>query len=277
MPLAKEREERFAFGQNWSDFISQHLNADRLAEAKRSLVNFAGLENIKDKTFLDIGCGSGIFSLAAIELGASKVLSFDYDLDSVQCCQRIKEEFAADSNWHIEQGSILDQAYLDQLGDFDFVYSWGVLHHTGSMWQAIENSANLVSQDGNLYIAIYNKSDGFSFFPDGRLGNSKLWEIEKKIYVNLPRFFQWIIDSFAMSAMVVVYLLTLKNPFAKIKEHKELRGMSWAIDIKDWLGGYPYEYASTEEIFKFLKPKGFKLENLISHNGLRCNEFLFSR
>jgi 2-polyprenyl-3-methyl-5-hydroxy-6-metoxy-1,4-benzoquinol methylase len=268
--------EAFAFGKNWRDFVEKHFNEERVEEARQSLVKFTRDYDFRGKRFLDIGCGSGLFSLCAHRLGAD-VTSFDVDADSVACCEFLREREGKPATWRIAHGSVLDEVFLRALGSFDFVYSWGVLHHTGAMWHAIENAAGMVKPGGLLYIAIYNKADGFAFYDDGRFGPSTMWLREKKIYVSLPAFLQRAIDFMVMGAMIALYAVTLQNPVKKIRGHKALRGMSWRIDIKDWLGGYPYEFASVAEIFTFMEPRGFTLKNLISTNGLRNNEFLFLR
>ncbi len=268
--------ENFFFGKNWETFVQDYLNQERITEAEKSLINFLQIDSLKDKTFLDIGCGSGLFSLAAYHLGASKVISFDLDHFSVKCCQYLREKAGTPANWEILVGSILDENFLAKLEKADIVYSWGVLHHTGKMWQAIKNAAKLVADDGLFYIAIYNKANGLAIYPDGRFGPSKFWLIEKKVYFHLPKFLQNFIDYLVMTVLILGYLFTLKNPINKIRSHKELRGMSWRVDIKDWLGGYPYEYASPDEIFKFIRKNfNFSLENLKTNNGLLNNEYLF--
>jgi 2-polyprenyl-6-hydroxyphenyl methylase/3-demethylubiquinone-9 3-methyltransferase len=267
-------DEPFAFGKNWRAFVEKYLNAERVGEAKQSLLKFSKGYDFAGKTFLDIGCGSGLFSLCAHRLGAH-VTSFDVDQDSVGCCEYLHQLDGKPETWKITHGSVLNASFLASLGQFDFVYSWGVLHHTGDMWRAIENAAGRVKDGGTLYIAIYNKADGFAFYDDGRFGPSSLWLLEKKFYAALPTLCQRALDGCVMTAMPMLYCLTLQNPVKKIQSHKALRGMSWAIDIKDWLGGYPYEFASVAEIFNFLEPHGFELKNLISTNGLRNNEFLF--
>jgi 2-polyprenyl-6-hydroxyphenyl methylase/3-demethylubiquinone-9 3-methyltransferase len=269
---------RFAFGKNWQSFVRDHLNQERVEEAKKSLVEFCDGNNlITRKTFIDIGCGSGLFSLVAHQLGACKVVSLDIDPHSVSCCKSLREREGNAPNWEIQHGSILDQKLVSSLGKYDFVYSWGVLHHTGSMWQAIENASNLVAQNGAFCIGIYNKADAWGMYPDGRFGPSRLWVTEKKLYSRMPLIFQNLVDFAVMSALVVMYILTFSNPIKKIRSHKSFRGMSWRIDIKDWLGGYPYEYASVDEVFHFMKERGFSLENLKCNPGLMNNEFLFRR
>src|SRR5690349_14790038 len=147
--------KRFEFGKNWSRFLAV-LDEERIAEAQRSLAQMLEVTNLEGKSFLDVGSGSGLFSLAARRLGA-RVHSFDYDPQSVACGQELKRRyFADDPLWRVEQGSVLDRDYLNPLGSFDVVYSWGVLHHTGAMWEALGNVAPLVAEGGRLFIAIYN-------------------------------------------------------------------------------------------------------------------------
>jgi len=271
-------DDHFAFGKNWQSFVSDHLNQERIDEAKKSMVEFCDANAlITGRTFIDVGCGSGLFSLSAYQLGASSVVSFDLDPHSVGCCKYLKEKEGNSSHWQIKQGSILDNDFVSNLGEYDFVYSWGVLHHTGNMWKAIENASKLVAPKGSFCIAIYNKADAWGLYPDGRFGPSRIWVTEKKLYSRLPSFLQGFIDYSVMSVLVVLYILTLNNPIKKIRSHKQLRGMSWRVDIKDWLGGYPYEYASVDEIFNFVKSLGFSLENLKCNSGLMNNEYLFRK
>jgi 2-polyprenyl-3-methyl-5-hydroxy-6-metoxy-1,4-benzoquinol methylase len=267
----------FAFGKNWQSFVKNYVNPERVDEAKKSLANFLCCDNLEGKSFLDIGCGSGLFSLAAYKLGASKILSFDVDLDSVKCCNYLRESAREPSHWKVLKGSSLDENFVFQLERHDIVYSWGVLHHTGNMWKAIENTVKLVANHGLLYIAIYNKSECLGIYPDGRFGTSSFWQKEKRFYAKSPWFVQSILDHIIMGGLIFLYLATLHNPVKKIRSHKELRGMSWRIDIKDWLGGYPYEYASADEVFNFIKGFGFSLENLKCYNGLGNNEYLFKK
>jgi 2-polyprenyl-6-hydroxyphenyl methylase/3-demethylubiquinone-9 3-methyltransferase len=262
--------ERFQFGKNWRRFLSV-LNEERIAEAEKSLKQMLDVEDLQGKSFLDIGSGSGLFSLAARRLGA-KVHSFDYDPDSVACTQELRRRyFPDDSNWTIEQGSVLDIDYLKSLGQFDIVYSWGVLHHTGAMWQALEGASLLVDKPGRLFIAIYNDQGG----------QSKLWCKVKQLYCS------GILGRALVSGFFIPYfilrglaadLLKSRNPVTRYTEYKKTRGMSVIHDWFDWLGGYPFEVAKPEEIFQFYRDKGFILENLITcGGGLGNNQFVFRK
>jgi 2-polyprenyl-3-methyl-5-hydroxy-6-metoxy-1,4-benzoquinol methylase len=262
---------RFEFGKNWSAFLTV-LDEERIVKAEESLKQMLAVEDLAGKTFLDIGSGSGLFSLAARRLGA-RVHSFDFDSNSFACTSELRNRyFEGDGNWKVEQGSALDRAYIESLGKFDIVYSWGVLHHTGSMWEALENAAVPVAENGRLFIAIYNDTGS----------QAKRWHWIKKTYCRMPKLLK---TPFAVLAIlpdeakgIVKSLVTLK-PMSYIRSwtrYKNDRGMNRWYDIIDWVGGFPYEVASPEEIFEFYKAKGFGLTKMKSKGvGLGCNEFVF--
>lgn len=273
-----ETPEQYDFGTNWRSFIENHLTEASREEALQSLTAFLGLDSLEGRTFVDVGCGSGLFSWAAHKLGAKRVLSFDVNPNSVACCAQLRLDEGEPENWEVREISVLDDAAMRELGEFDIVYSWGVLHHTGEMWRAIENAAGLVKPGGVMWIGIYNRADGMGLYSDGRVGSSQFWEKEKTFYNRLPTVGQRAMDYAAAGGMVAAYILAGRNPVREIRQHNKNRGMSWMVDIRDWLGGWPYEYASVEEIFKFVHQRfGYSLDNVITTNSLRNNEFLFRR
>jgi 2-polyprenyl-3-methyl-5-hydroxy-6-metoxy-1,4-benzoquinol methylase len=270
-----ERGERFAFGANWRSFL-RGLNEARIVAAERSLARWLETESLQGLRLLDIGSGSGLFSLAARRLGAD-VHSFDYDPDSVACTGDLKRRhFDHDGRWHVEQGSVLDPAYMTSLGEYDIVYSWGVLHHTGSMWKAIEAAASRVRMGGRLFIAIYNDQGG----------QSRRWLWIKRAYNALPAWLRPAFFSVTMLPRELLFLMvaTLKGRpgtyFTNIRQYDQvsLRGMSYWYDLIDWVGGLPFEVAKPEQIIDFLHARGFQLRRLSTcGGGLGCNEFVFVR
>ena len=265
------RGERFAFGENWRQFLEQ-LSPEQIVEAERDLRAMLAQEELAGLTLLDVGSGSGLSSLAARRLGA-RVTSFDYDPQCVACGQYLREKyFSGDNGWQIGEGSVLDAKYLRGLGTFDVVYSWGVLHHTGALWQALDNATIPVAPRGRLFVAIYN--------------HQPLWTpvhtALKRAYVGLPRPLAWL-----LGALLVVFyaargfvkdLLLLRPPLARYRNYKRSRGMSWWHDCRDWIGGYPFETARPQAVRDFLATRGFVLEREITcGRGPGCNQFVFRR
>lgn len=264
---------RFQFGANWARFLAD-MDDDRIVEAESSLKEMLQVSNLDGIRFLDIGSGSGLSGLAARRLGA-EVHSFDFDPQSVACTSELKHRyFPGDDKWHIEEGSALDTAYLDTLGKFDVVYSWGVLHHTGAMWVGIENAIRCAAAAGSkLYIAIYN-DQGWK---------SHLWWFVKAIYNRLPR---WLKPSFVFAVMSITYFLvivkyTLKlQPMTAIRpllKDKRFRGMSAKHDRVDWIGGFPYEFASYETLIEYFRTRGFSVLNGRRSSSLGCHELVLVR
>ncbi len=263
------QDKHFGFGKNWSAFLAV-VGETQIAEAERSLREMLESESLAGRSFLDIGSGSGLFSLAAARLGAEKVHSFDYDPHSVNCAREIKRRYMPDAkHWIIELGSVLDAEYVSSLEGYDIVYSWGVLHHTGNMRQALENAVIPLKPGGVLFIAIYNDQ--------GR--ESRFWHGVKRAYNTLPVFLRFLI-----TIPTLLWFWTPKSmgdllrgkPFSSWKNYKQRRGMSAWHDVVDWAGGYPFEVAKPEQIFDFYHTRGFQLRRLRTVGGQSgCNEFVF--
>lgn len=269
------QEVRFSFGKNWGTYIAQYLTEERILAAQQKTLDFLGMEDLRGRRFLDIGCGSGLFSLIAHRLGASEVLSFDIDEDSVGCCRALWEQAGRPDNWTVTTGSILDEDFVESLPRTDIVYSWGVLHHTGQMYNAIRNAAGRIAPGGHFYIAIYNKQEYRSLTS---LRGSHYWVRVKHLYNTGGPLIRFAMRSGYKAKDIIGMLASFKNPFRAIRNYSSMRGMSWSVDITDWLGGYPYEFARVDEIFTFCRREcGLELENVKSTNSLGCNEFLFRR
>lgn len=261
---------RFGFGRNWEHYLKEHFSEERVQISQDHLLKFLKLENLNGKTFLDIGCGSGLHSLAALRAGATRIVSFDYDVHSVLAAQMLRKYEGNPESWEVKQGSILDRQFIASLEPADIVYSWGVLHHTGSMWQAVENLQPLIADDSIVYLALY---DDITYF-DLPLTH---WVEVKKQY-NLANWFGKKKIEFEY-----IWQFYLQRKISKIpelirqaREYKKGRGMDLYRDAVDWLGGWPFEYASVDAVKKFASQRlGLELTNLAT--GQACAEYLFKR
>jgi len=261
--------ERYDFGRNWASFIDTNFSAERRNIAKQRLLDFLKRQDLQNLSFLDIGSGSGLHSMAAYDAGAARIHSFDYDEVSVQTTARLKGIAGAAANWTVERGDVLDLDYLRNLGLWDIVYSWGVLHHTGAMWNAIDNAAGRVAPNGLFFIALYSSNVASP--------STEFWLDVKKQY-NLAdasgkRWMEfWYLWRFGLDRNPLRLPLLIKQIYDKKKQ----RGMNYMTDVRDWLGGWPMEYADDQQVIETMKKThGFALINI--SQGEACTEFLFAR
>lgn len=265
---------RFRFGRNWRRFL-RTVDERSIREAERRLIEFLGVSSLSGQTFLDVGSGSGLHSLAARRLGAD-VMSFDYDPESVQATRDLRDKFGFEADkWRVEIGSVLDSEYLESLGKFDIVYSWGVLHHTGAMWEALQKVQIPVKDGGKLYIAIYNDKGEVS----------RWWSQRKRQYCSLPFilkpiYFVWVYTPVELKKSGLFgrsqkRRQRLPEYVRSWRNYKENRGMSGFYDMIDWIGGYPYEFAKAEDLVSFYEKSGLRLVRLARNDGTGNHELVF--
>lgn len=265
---------RFGFGKNWEHFVEKQFSDERVAIAQKHLLEFLGLEDLEGRSFLDIGCGSGLHSLAAHRAGARRVVSFDYDEDSVRTTRKLRELAGNPESWTVMQGSVLDEAFMSKLEPADVTYSWGVLHHTGEMWRAIANTCAVVPPGGLLYIALYD----YDTVAKGRYA-PEFWLEIKKMYNETGRVFR---------ALLVTWYVwdqglgrrfkrnRIQKLWRRIRGYKGSRGMAYFTDVRDWLGGWPMEFARVPEVEAFCRERA-GLERINLSTGEANSEYLFRK
>lgn len=263
------QKNRFEFGANWTAFLTQ-LDDRKIEISKSDLSTLLKVSDLKGLSLLDAGSGSGLSSLVSRQLGAH-VTSFDYDPLSVACTNELRQRyFPNDTAWNVLQGSVLDMEFLQTLGEFDIAMSWGVLHHTGDMWKAMDNIRHLVKPGGMLFIALYN-DQGLQ---------SRIWLYVKKFYVRSPRWMKKVILGPAYLVLwgpTTVLDFIKGRPFATWRADRG-RGMTPHYDLVDWVGGLPFEVAKREDVVEFYNHHNFELVNMVSvDKGLGCNQFVFRR
>lgn len=267
--MTKEEDQRFEFGKNWSDFIQKHFSSEKVEISKNHILKFMDRQDLNGLSILDIGCGSGLHSIAMLESGATSVHGFDYDPNSVAASRYVQEQVGKPANWTAEQGSVLDDAFVESLPQYDFVYSWGVLHHTGEVWHAIRNAAGRVKPGGLFYIALYSADVQVN-------PTAEFWLAVKRRYVAGGWMTRRLMDLWYIVRFELDYSpRKLPAFFERAREYKKSRGMNIYTDIRDWLGGWPMEFVYDKEAVDFVEKLGFKMTKIVT--GEANTEFLFVR
>jgi 2-polyprenyl-3-methyl-5-hydroxy-6-metoxy-1,4-benzoquinol methylase len=271
-PRVAAPDDAFGFGRNWQDYVAEHLTPERERIARDSVRDLVG-EDLTGRSFLDVGSGSGLFSLAAHELGAAPIVSVDVDPDSVASTRALRERAGAPDSWTVRPGSILDDQLVAELEPADVVYSWGVLHHTGDMWTAIANTMRLVKPGGRVVIAIYNDAHAKRFV------GPRQWVTIKRQYNRAPAPLKRVMEALYVVWDGLTVLRRHENPIKRIRNYRRDRGMEYYTDVKDWLGGYPYDYANAGEIVAFGEKHGLGAVDVraVPDTDLALNEIVFER
>jgi SAM-dependent methyltransferase len=263
----KDVSRHFEFGENWQDYAST-IDEGHVQRAMESMERLLTKEELVGHSFLEIGSGSGIHTLSALRLGASSALATDIDPDSVKTTSSMLQRFAPDLTWLSEEKSVFDL----QTDGFDIVYSWGVLHHTGNMYGAIDKALEQVRPDGLVCLALYRKT-----------ALCWLWKIEKRFYTWAPEGIRKLLRGLFVSIFRLACLVKGVSFKKYVTDYQSDRGMSYYHDIHDWMGGYPYESVSPKELTSYVEPKGYTLVRSITRPGgtgifgSGCDEFVFRK
>lgn len=266
--MESANEERFEFGDNWQRYLTTYFNEEHLAAAQVKLESMLGVTSLRGSSFLDIGSGSGIHSLAAARLGCAPILSVDLDPKSVQATASLRDTILPEEWWTVKQGSILDEDFVRTLGQWQFVYCWGVLHHTGNVWKGLAHTLELVKPGGILYLALYSADVQINPGPE-------YWLTLKQRYLRAGPLTRRLMEI----AYIIKIELTL-SPDSVVRLWRKIRkpdsrGMRYMSDVRDWLGGWPMEFVWDSEVLSFTKERGFEL--LKMETGEANTEFILQR
>jgi 2-polyprenyl-6-hydroxyphenyl methylase/3-demethylubiquinone-9 3-methyltransferase len=256
----------FSFGKNWQQFIEKNFSDDRVRISQKHLLDFLDTRNLEGKYFLDIGCGSGIHSLAAFRSGASRIVSLDVDPYSVKTTEKIREMAGNPLHWEVCEGSILDPAFVSRIKPAEIVYSWGVLHHTGDLWTALRNSAGLIRPGGLFYVALYEKTADSPYWIETKKRYNRSSTVDKR-RMELSYVYRTFFRTRSLSQ--------IRESIRYIRKYRETRGMEFWTDVRDWLGGWPYEPSTQEEVTDFCTELG--LSTLKVRTGEANIEYLFGK
>jgi SAM-dependent methyltransferase len=265
------QDSHFAFGENWASY-AKLVSEARITQATERLRHLVGGQ-LDGKRFLDIGCGSGLHALAALRLGAASVLAIDLDPNSVATARQLLQGAAAGKSWDVQHGSVFELSAAT-VGQFDVVYSWGVLHHTGDMYRALRCATSLVGRDGRLVVALYRRTP-----------LCWLWKLEKRWYAKASRRSQSVARRLYIATFRTLYVLVKRRSFSSyVKDYSQQRGMDFEHDVHDWLGGWPYESASIAQLERFMRQLGLRQERRhlapFASSGIlgsACDEYVYVR
>jgi SAM-dependent methyltransferase len=270
------QDSHFAFGKNWADY-AKLVRDEQIAKATEGLQRLAA-GSLQGKRVLDIGCGSGLHALAALRLGAAEVVSIDIDTHSVATARALLELHAPGKPWRVLELSVFD-ADPQALGRFDVVYSWGVLHHTGDMYRALRQAARLVAPNGQFIFALYRLTRLCWF-----------WKIEKRWYARAGARAQAVARSVyvALMRLVWAFVVRFRDPnvgtFASyVRSYSNNRGMDFYHDVHDWMGGWPYESISPQQVERLMSELGMRRVRAFTLEGMRmglfgsgCDEYVYA-
>ena len=268
--MTSDDKSRFEFGANWADFVDKNFSQERVDISRRHLLGFLGRESLEGLSVLDIGCGSGLHSLAAWQAGARRILGFDYDPKSVETTRTLHHLAGSPETWQVMQGSVLDEAFMAGLPPADLVYSWGVLHHTGDVWRALRLACGRVAPGGQFYLALYSADMQVDPPPE-------YWLDVKRRYVAASSWRRrWMELWFLFRHRMNCKPWRLPALLLHALRYKKSRGMNYMTDVRDWLGGWPMEFCYDADVVRFVTGEGgFRLEKM--KTGEANTEFLFSK
>lgn len=168
------------FDHQWKKVLAENSSLENFNQYKcneeqvKKFLTLTGMKSIfkktsffKGKKCLDVGCGPGRWTCAMQRLGAKNVDSFDLSPEAIEICRKINSK-----------AYVFNLMNLVPNLDYDFVLSWGVLHHTSDPRKAFAKVVSQVKKGGMLHVMLYDSKN--DWFYDGFRGKDtesarRLW------------------------------------------------------------------------------------------------------
>jgi len=138
------------FVQASRPYVTSHRPFDRIMP-----------DDLHGQKALEIGCGMGLHTLELARRGA-EVHAVDLTDVAVEATRTRMSEFGIDADIQCADAELLP--YDSQT--FDFVWSWGVIHHSARTARIVREIARVIKPSGEARVMVYNR--------DGRMARLRL-------------------------------------------------------------------------------------------------------
>jgi ubiquinone/menaquinone biosynthesis C-methylase UbiE len=237
--MNKEKVSRF-YDVVWTEYIPEYEASENHWKM------FYTPDEVKGKSVLDAGCGTGIFSIIFANNGAARVKGIDISEGSLETGRSLKEKFGLENIEFVKE-DMLRLPFKDE--EFDIVWAWGTVHHTTDPLAAITELMRVLKRGGSLFLAVYKRT---------RL--TFIHEIIRRTLVRTPRR-MWTFLSKVMAFFLAPVVFFFK------KREKSRKGEKLEELILDWYFVPIRHYYRPKEIQTFLEDRGFVIEKHLAASG----------
>jgi ubiquinone/menaquinone biosynthesis C-methylase UbiE len=224
----------------WTEYVPE------LEASEKHWRLFYSPQEVRGKSVLDAGCGTGIFSIIFARNGAGRVIGIDISPGSLETARTLKTRFAVD-NAEFRLQDMLGLPFAD--GSFDIVWAWGTVHHTTDPFRAISELIRVLRPGGSLFLAVYKRTK-VTF----------IHEVIRKTLIRTPR------RTWTALSKIMAFFLSPVVFFFK-KREKSRKGEKLEELILDWYFVPIRHYYAPEEIREFLNEKGLDVEKFLPASG----------
>ncbi|MBN1223114.1 MAG: methyltransferase domain-containing protein [Candidatus Aminicenantes bacterium] len=237
--MDKEKVGKF-YDVVWTEYLPEYEASENHWKI------FYSNSEVRGKSVLDAGCGTGIFSIIFARNEAAKVMGIDISEGSLTTARSLKERFGL-SNAEFQREDMLNLPFTADT--FDIVWAWGTVHHTTDPFQAVSELIRVLKPEGSLLLAVYTRTK-LTF----------LHEIIRKTLIRTPKnTWKALCKILAVFLWPVVFLFKKREKSRKGEKLEEL--------IMDWYFVPIRHYYYPEEIESFLEERGFTIEKFLPASG----------